>query len=91
MGPSSGGTTNPFPPSVNLSSNFVSPNRFAALEPEYRPLCYIDVDLKAPESEEWRTTRAMVDCGGQGSFINDNCPETTNFHVNLNVFPCPSS
>src|SRR5579859_6014501 len=71
VGPTSGGTTNPSPPSGNLGSNFASPNRFAALESEYRPLCYVDVDFKAPGAEEWRTTRAMVDCGGQGSFIND--------------------
>jgi hypothetical protein len=50
---------------------FNSPNRFSPLAPEYSPLAYVDVDVKAEESEEWVTTRAMVDCGGQGSFIND--------------------
>ena len=62
------------PPSIALSSTLASPNPFAVLspEPEYSPLAYIDVDIKAAGSGEWRAARAMVDCGGQGSFINDN-------------------
>jgi hypothetical protein len=54
---------------------FHSPNRFAPLAPtpEYSPLAYIDVDFKpvGARDEEWNSTRAMVDCGGQGSFINE--------------------
>jgi hypothetical protein len=30
------------------------------------------VDVREPESKEWITTRALLDSGGQGSFINDN-------------------
>ena len=71
-GPSSGSKFSP-PSSVILSSAFASPNPFAPLspEPEYSPLAYIDVDIKSADSEEWKPARAMVDCGGQGSFIND--------------------
>ena len=54
-------------------------NRFSALStitPEYSPLAFIDVDFKAPEAEEWTMTIAMVDCGGQGSFINSNLSQS---------------
>jgi hypothetical protein len=74
LGPSSGGSPNFSPPSpITLSSTFASPNPFAPLspEPEYSPLAYIDVDIKSADSEGWKPARAMVDCGGQGSFIND--------------------
>ena len=77
LGPSSGEPFSP-PPSVVLNSAFASPNPFAALspEPEYCPLAYIDVDIKSAESEEWKSARAMVDCGGQGSFINDKLSQS---------------
>ena len=48
-------------------------NRFAPLEsiePEYASLAYLDVEICYPGAKEWNTTRAMLDCGGQGSFIN---------------------
>ena len=66
------------PPSVVLSSTLASPNPFAPLchEPEYSPLAYIDVDIKSADSEDWKSARAMVDCGGQGSFINDNLSQS---------------
>src|ERR1700738_3208053 len=72
MGPSSGATPGPWPPSVSLSSTLASPNRFAPLEPQYQPLAFINIDIKSPDMERWRSTRAMVNCGGQGSFINKN-------------------
>ena len=79
LGPSSGGISkfSP-PPSVVLSSTFTSPNPFSSLspKPEYSPLAYIDVDIKPADSEEWKSARAMVDCGGQGSFINDNLSQS---------------
>src|SRR5579859_1284016 len=59
---------------VHLHSSFVSPNQFESLAnviPEYRQLRYVDVDVKARESGEWISTRALLDSGGQGSFIND--------------------
>ena len=40
-------------------------------EPEYGPLGYLDVDIGSLESSEWISTRALIDSGGQGSFIND--------------------
>ena len=57
---------------------FASSNPFAplSLEPEYSPLAYIDVDVKSADSEEWKSARAMVDCGGQGSFINDKLSQS---------------
>ena len=48
-------------------------NCFAPLEsvePEYSSLAYLDVEICYPGAKEWNTTRAMLDCGGQGSFIN---------------------
>jgi hypothetical protein len=63
-----------FPSSIVLSSAFTSSNPFAPLshESEYSPLAYIDVDIKSADSKKWKSARAMVDCGGQSSFINDN-------------------
>ena len=79
LGPSLGEISKFSPPSsVVLSSAFTSPNPFAPLsyEPEYSPLAYIDIDIKSADSEEWKSARAMVDCGGQGSFINDNLSQS---------------
>ena len=86
MGPSSGGTSRP-PPVANLSTTFSTPNRFSTLAPvpEYSPLAHIDVDLKQAGGTDWVSTRALIDCGGQGSFINNKlshryhlpqCPKT---------------
>src|SRR5271170_5416876 len=59
LGPSSGESLNSPSPSTTLSSTFSSPNRFASLAPEYSPLAYVDVDVKAAdsESEGWVSTR----------------------------------
>ena len=74
LGPSSGEFSYSSPPSVSLYSTFSSPNRFVSLAsvPEYAPLAYVDVEVKSTESGEWAATRAMIDCGGQGSFISDS-------------------
>ena len=71
-GPSLGATTQT--PSIDIADVATS-NQFAALAsiaPEYSPLAFIDIDLKSPEAGEWIAARAMLDCGGQGSFINSN-------------------
>ncbi len=71
LGPSRGAPSSPPPSSIQLSSAFATPNRFQPLlGPEYRPLCYIDVEVKG-DNTDWITTRALLDSGGQGSFIND--------------------
>ncbi len=71
LGPSRGAPSLPPPSSIQLSSAFATPNRFQPLSgPEYRPLCYIDVEVKG-DNTDWITTRALLDSGGQGSFIND--------------------
>src|SRR5277367_3543104 len=74
LGSSLGESLNSPSPPINLNSTFVSPNRFAPLAPEYSPLAFVEVEIKAgnSESERWVPTRAMVDCGRQGSFINNN-------------------
>lgn len=36
----------------------------------------MDIDLKAAGSEDWISTREMVECGGQGSSINDTLSQT---------------
>ena len=89
LGPSSGESLNSPSPSITLSSTFSSPNRFASLAPEYSPLAYVDVDVKAAdsESEGWVSTRAMVDCGGQGSFINDNFSQQYQLPCRPKSFP----
>ena len=68
LGPSLGGASCP-PQVANLST----PNQFALLAPppEYSPLAHIDMDLKPAEGTDWVLARAMIDCGGQGSFINN--------------------
>ena len=73
LGPSSGERAKSSPPTVILSSTLAFSNRFAALDTntQYSPLAYIDVDLKSAKGGEWMPARAMLDCGGQGSFIND--------------------
>ena len=65
-------------PSINPPPQFTCPNPFQPLsideslvEPEYGPLGYIDVDISSLKSSEWIPTRALIDSGGQGSFIND--------------------
>jgi len=58
---------------------FASTNRFqplAATIPDYQPLAYVDVEVGTPNSGEPISTRAMVDSGGQGSFINRNLSQT---------------
>jgi hypothetical protein len=73
LGPSPGGLQDTPSPSIKLNSTFISPNRFESLRhlPEYRALIYIDIDYKSPESDEWISTRVLLDSGGQDSFIND--------------------
>ena len=77
------------PPSTELlsssahtpSNRFASENRFQPLEPtipDYQPLAYVDVEVSAPDSGESVVTRALVDSGGQGSFINRNLAKTYN-------------
>src|SRR5579859_1423568 len=92
LGPSPGGIHSPPPPNVHLHSSFVSPNRFEPLAnviPEYRQLRYVDVDVKARESSEWMSTRALLDSGGQGSFINDQL--FTRYQLPCLVKPTPIS
>jgi hypothetical protein len=38
--------------------------------PEYSPLAFIDVELLVPGRDQWVASRALLDPGGQGSFIN---------------------
>lgn len=77
LGPSSAPSQSP--PIALTTPSFDSPNHFELLSlapsapecPEYSPLAYVDVEIKTSESKEGIATRALVDCGGQGSFIND--------------------
>ena len=83
VGPSRGPTHHATPICQLTTSLFASPNRFQSLSlntttdlsptPEYCPLGYIDVDIKGTldSGEGWVSTRALIDSGGQGSFIND--------------------
>ena len=89
MGPSSGERAKPSPPTVILSSTLASPNPFAALDTDtqYSPLAYIDVDLKPVEGGEWMPARAMLDCGGQGSFINDKLSQDYRLPRESKQFP----
>src|SRR5579859_6580502 len=91
LGPSPGGIRSPPPPTVHLHSSFVSPNRFEPLvnaTPEYRPLRYVDVDVKARESSKWMLTRVLL-AGCQGSFINDKL--STRYQLPRLVKPAPIS
>jgi len=38
---------------------------------EYDNLFYIDVEFKDAKEDMWFETRALVDCGSQGSSINE--------------------
>jgi len=87
-GPSLG--LSPQSPDINTKPTFVSPNPFTPLvkeEPRYSPLAYIDVEFKDPEKEEWRPTRALIDCGGQGSFINSNLSKNCQLPRKLKQHP----
>jgi hypothetical protein len=79
------------PPQVALGSTIATPNPFTALdiEPQYSPLAYIDVDIKPVDTGEWRPARAMIDCGGQGSFINAKLSQ--NYQLPLQSKPFPIS
>ena len=79
------------PPHVALGSTIATPKPFAALdtEPQYSPLAYIDVDIKPVDAGEWRSARAMIDCGGQGSFINAKLSQ--NYQLPLQPKPFPIS
>src|SRR5579859_2252146 len=57
--------------------------------PEYCPLRYVDVDVKAGESSKRMSTRALLDMGGQGSFINDKL--STRYQLPRLVKPTPIS
>jgi len=89
LGPSSGERAKSSPPTVILSSTLVSPNPFAVLDTDtqYSPLAYIDVDLKPVEGREWMPARAMLDCGGQGSFINDKFSQNHQLPRESKQFP----
>jgi hypothetical protein len=45
------------------------------------------VDLKPTDSKEWISTRAMVDCGGQGSFINNKFSHRYSLPRHTKVYP----
>jgi hypothetical protein len=89
LGPSLGERAKSSPPTVVLSSTLASPNPFAALDTDtqYSPLAYIDVDLKPVEGGEWMPARAMLDCGGQGSFINDKLSQDYQLPRESKQFP----
>src|SRR5579859_7188506 len=92
LGPSLGGIPSPPPPTVHLHSSFVSPNRFEPLvniTPKYGPLRYVEVDVKAGEWSKWMSTTALLDSGGQGSFINDKL--STRYLLPRLVKPTPIS
>jgi hypothetical protein len=75
-GPSSG--ANPQSPIITAPLE-TSSNRFSSLasvSPEYAPLAYIDVGISHPGKEGRTDTRALLDCGGQGSFINEPFSKT---------------
>ena len=75
-GPSSG--ANPQSP-ITTAPPKPSSNRFSSLasvSPEYAPLAYIDVGISHLEKEGRIDTRALLDCGGQGSFINEPFSKT---------------
>ena len=56
-------------PSLKVSSNRFSP--FISVSPEYAPLAYIDVEISYSEKDDWIGTWALLDCGGQGNFVNE--------------------
>jgi len=89
LGPSLGERAKSSPPTVILSSTLASPNPFVALhtDTQYSPLAYIDVDLKPVEGGEWMPARAMLDCGGQGSFINDKLSQDYRLPRESKQFP----
>ena len=65
---------NPQSPLISAPSLKVSSNRFSSLisvSSEYIPLAYIDVEVSYPGKEDWIVTRALIDCGGQGNFVNE--------------------
>ena len=41
------------------------------VQPEYEHLFYLDVEFKDSKGGTWYETRALVDCGSQGSCINE--------------------
>jgi len=89
LGPSLGERAKSSPSTVILSSTLASPNPFAALDTDtqYSPLAYIDVDLKLVEGGEWMPARAMLDCGGHGSFINDKLSQDYRLPHKSKQFP----
>jgi hypothetical protein len=46
------------------------------VSPEYAPLAYIDVQISYPGKEGWIGTRALIDCSGQGNFVNEKFSKT---------------
>ena len=46
------------------------------VQPEYDHLFYIDVEFKDTKEGTWFETRALVDCGSQGSCINEKESQT---------------
>ena len=89
LGPSLGERANSSTPTVALSSTLTSLNPFSALDTDtqYSPLAYIDVDLKPVEGGEWMPARVMLDCGGQGSFINDKLSQDYQLRRESKQFP----
>jgi Reverse transcriptase (RNA-dependent DNA polymerase)/RNase H-like domain found in reverse transcriptase/Integrase zinc binding domain/Chromo (CHRromatin Organisation MOdifier) domain/Integrase core domain len=76
LGPSLG--ANPQSP-LSIAPRNTSPTRLSSLasvSPEYAPLAYIDVGISHPGKEGRIDTRALLDCGGQGSFINEPFSKT---------------
>jgi hypothetical protein len=45
------------------------------VQPEYDSLFYIDVEFQDESGGEWYETRALLDCGSQGSCVNEKISE----------------
>jgi hypothetical protein len=67
-GPLSGEHTRPPLIHVTTTENLV--------QPEYDSLFYIDVEFQDESGGEWYGTRALLDCGSQGSCINERISKT---------------
>src|SRR5947207_11099177 len=56
--------------SLNTFSSLVS------ISPEYASLAYIDVEISYPEKEDRIDTRALIDYGEEGNFVNEQFSKT---------------
>jgi len=87
LGPSSGERTQfptmPTMPPVIKDSAVMT----VLVQPEYDKLFYIDVEFKDTKEDTWFETRALVDCGSQGSCINEK--ESQNYLTSHTSKPNP--